>query len=139
MVSRRSHHDPRTLVPPAVESRFRGCTRRDLFRLVAVGVVGSVATPGEVAERSASVAQPVEIGVGPQLFLDDRLVERLESPERRAETPEPLESPVLDSKTFGCTQPYLTVAHDGQRQRFRLWYNHGPAVWHAESVDGGAG
>ena len=79
---------------------------------------------------------PLEIGVGPQLFLDDYLIDRLEGLERRAESPERLEGPVLDSKTFGCTQPYVTVTHDRERHRFRLWYNHGPAVWHAESEDG---
>ena len=60
-------------------------------------------------------AQPVEIGVGPQLFLDDHLIDRLEGLERRAEPPERLEGPVLDSKTFGCTQPYVTVTRDRER------------------------
>jgi hypothetical protein len=78
----------------------------------------------------------VEIGVGPQLFLDDYLIDRLEGLERWTESPERLEGPVLDSKTFGCTQPYVSVTHDRERHRFRLWYNHGPAVWHAESEDG---
>ena len=126
----------RSSPPPSSHHRSGGCTRRDLLRLAGAGAVGCVATRGAATGRSEPAAQPVEIGVGPQLFLDDYLIDRLEGLERRAESPERLEGPVLDSKTFGCTQPYVSVTHDRERHRFRLWYNHGPAVWHAESEDG---
>ena len=128
----------RSSPPPSSHHRSGGCTRRDLLRLAGAGAVGCVATRGAATGRSEPAAQPVEIGVGPQLFLDDYLIDRLEGLERRAEPPERLEGPVLDSKTFGCTQPYVSVTHDRERHRFRLWYNHGPAVWHAESEDGRA-
>jgi hypothetical protein len=67
---------------------------------------------------------------------DDHLIVRLEGLERRPEPPERRDRPVLDSRTFGCTQPYVTVARDRETDRFRLWYNRGPAVWHAQSEDG---
>jgi hypothetical protein len=112
------------------------CTRRHALCLAAAGAVGTIARPRAASGCFDPAAQPVEIGVGPQLFLDDHLIDRLEGLERRSEPPERLDVPVLDSKTFGCTQPYVTVIHDRERQRFRLWYNHGAAVWHAESDDG---
>src|SRR4051794_33308855 len=85
---------------------------------------------------AAEAVRPLTIGVGPQLFLDDYLVGRIEGLVRRVESPERLPRPVLDSKTFGTTQPYLTVLRDEEQQRYRIWYNHGAAVWHAESADG---
>ena len=68
------------------------------------------------------------------------MLERIEGPAGAADfrpQPQRLVSPVLDSKSFGTTQPYLTVLlRDRDRERFRIWYNHSPAVWHAESEDG---
>jgi hypothetical protein len=128
-------------IPPS-----RDCTRRDVLRLAAAGAVAGVVRPRPLAAdepvgflRVAARTQetrPVEIGNGPHLFLDDEVIDRLEGLERRAEPPERLGQPVLDSATFGCTQPYMTVIRDRETQRYRLWYNRGPAVWHAESEDG---
>jgi hypothetical protein len=101
--------------------------RRDFLR--GVGAAAIVAA----LPRSAS-AKPLEIGVGPQLFLDDYLVDRIDGLERKVQQPQKLPRPVLDSKAFGVTQPYLTVLRD--HERFRIWYNRGPAIWHAESADG---
>jgi hypothetical protein len=110
--------------------------RRDFLRVggacVCTGAL-SYSTRATAVDRRG---RPLEIGHEPQLFLDDFLIERIEGIERRTESPERLGAPVLDSATFGCTQPYLTVARDEETGRFRLWYNRGPAVWHAESDDG---
>jgi hypothetical protein len=76
-----------------------------------------------------------EIRPGPQLFLDDFLIERMEGLRREVQIPQRLAHPVLDSKTFGTSQPYLTVLPDGAGKGFRMWYNHGPAIWHAQSAD----
>lgn len=83
---------------------------------------------------AAPARAPIELGFGPQLFLDDILVDRIDGLVRKVRPPERLPRPVLDSKTFGTTQPYLTVLREGDR--FRIWYNRGPAVWHATSADG---
>ena len=83
----------RSSPPPSSHHRSAGCTRRDLLRLAGAGAVGCVATRGAATGRSEPAAQPVEIGVGPQLFLDDYLIDRLEGLERRAESPERLRGP----------------------------------------------
>src|SRR4051794_37877307 len=90
------------------------------------------------AARSAAAGdrEALEVGAGPHLFLDDYLVAESERLEKVVQAPRRLEAPVLDSARFGTTQPYLTVLQDPDSRRFRLWYNHGPALWHAESEDG---
>jgi hypothetical protein len=90
--------------------------------------------PTGVPHQAADVS--LEIGLGPHLFLDDYLLDRNEGLRRQVQQPRRLAKPVLDSKGFGTTQPYLTVLHDRDQNQFRLWYNRGPAVWHAESADG---
>ena len=114
--------------------------RRDFLR--GVGIISGLALvpppAGRATTRESDQAQdrPLEIGLGPQLFLDDYVLDRIEGLTRQVRQPQRLASPVLDSKSFGTTQPYLTVLRDRDRERFRIWYNHGPAVWHAESEDG---
>jgi len=84
----------------------------------------------------AEAPDALDIGSGPHLFLDDHLIERLDGLKREVQSPQRFGPPVLDSKTFGTTQPYLTVLRDAASRRFRMFYNHGPAIWHAESEDG---
>src|SRR3954462_9170590 len=64
----------------------------------------------------------LEIGLGPQLFLDDYLIESMDGLRRVVQTPARLSKPVLDSKTFGTTQPYMTVLRDKEADRYRIWY-----------------
>src|SRR5438552_2173741 len=109
--------------------------RRDFLRHIGVTATSLALSP--LASLSASEQKPpLDLGLGPQLFLDDYWIDRKDGLLRRVEQPERLAKPVLDSKTFGTTQPYLTVLRDPAAGHFRLWYNHGPAIWHAESVDG---
>src|SRR3954452_874657 len=112
--------------------------RRDF--LLGAGVASGLALLPRAASRSAGTTRiadrPLEIGVGPQLFLDDYLIERIVGLERAVCQPERVPGPVLSSKAFGVTQPYLTALRDPDTRRFRMWYNRGPAVWHAESADG---
>ena len=114
--------------------------RRDFLRSVGtisgLALVPPPAGRATAKEREKTQDRPLEIGLGPQLFLDDHVLERIEGLARQVQQPQRLVSPVLDSKSFGTTQPYLTVLRDRDRERFRIWYNHGPAVWHAESEDG---
>src|SRR5438128_2467685 len=106
--------------------------RRDFLR--SVGAASCYL--GLATDVSPAAARPLEIGFGPQLFLDDYLIERLDGLSREVQQPQRLAQPVLDSKTFGTTQPYLTVLRDRDRNRYRIWYNRGPALWHTESEDG---
>jgi hypothetical protein len=109
--------------------------RRDFLRACGASAAG-LALGARPALPGAESNRPLAIGTGPQLFLDDYLVDRLAGLARRVEPPERLPRPVLDSPTFGTTQPYLTVLRDEEGKRYRLWYNRGPAVWHAQSEDG---
>src|SRR5262245_14407404 len=108
--------------------------RRDFLEACGSSAAGVALGTGFVS--LAAAPRPLAVGPGPQLFLDDYLVGRLDGLVRRVELPERLPGPVLDSKTFGTTQPHLTVLRDDAGPRYRLWYNRGPAVWHAESADG---
>jgi hypothetical protein len=85
---------------------------------------------------SAPRVSPLEFGSGPQLFLDDYLIESMDGLKRVVGSPDRMPKPVLDSKTFGTTQPYMTVLRDPDTDRYRIWYNNKAAVWHAESDDG---
>src|ERR1051325_1867807 len=97
-----------------------------LTSALALGITGTHA--------AAKFSPPLNIGLGPQLFLDDYIIDTLEGLKREVQHPQRFGAPVLDSKTFGTTQPYLTVLRD-EKKRFRMFYNHGPAIWHAESED----
>ncbi len=98
------------------------------------GVCASLATSSVFAQPADPA--PLDIGTGPQLFLDDYLIDRLDGLIRRVQTPRRHGPPVLDSKTFGTSQPYLTVLPQDGGKGYRIWYNHGGAIWHAESADG---
>jgi hypothetical protein len=52
------------------------------------------------------------IGTGPQLLLDDFLIDRVDGLRWRVQALQRLPQPVLDSRTFGTTQLYLTILHD---------------------------
>jgi hypothetical protein len=108
--------------------------RRDFLEVCGASVAGLALGVGVVG-RADEAPRPLTVGTGPQLFLDDYLIDQLDGLARRIEQPERLPKPVLDSATFGTTQPYLTVLRDEENQRYRIWYNRGPAVWHAESAD----
>jgi hypothetical protein len=85
---------------------------------------------------ASTQAKPLSLGSGPQLFLDDCIIDKREGLKREVQQPQRHGQPVLDSKNFGVTQPYLTVLRDPKTKKFRMFYNRGPAIWHAESDDG---
>jgi hypothetical protein len=49
--------------------------------------------------------RPLRIGLGPQLFLDDFLIDRLDGLVRTVEAPTRLDKPVLDSTMMWTIQP----------------------------------
>src|SRR5437773_625871 len=113
--------------------------RRDFLRGVCASACAGLThlAGSHVAEaRDQAPPRPLEIGLGPQLFLDDYLIDRLDGLTRRVQQPRRLPKPVLDSKTFGTTQPYLSVLPNSGGKGYRIWYNRGDALWHAESEDG---
>ncbi len=105
--------------------------------VLAAPAAGKAHPPSKPAQAAVGdIRRGDEIASGVQLFLDDRAIEEVDGLVRRIFPPERLPRPVLDSKTFGVTQPYLSVFYDRDHSRYRLWYNHGPAIWHAVSTDG---
>jgi hypothetical protein len=110
--------------------------RRQFLGGVAAVSAGVALGTNRLAAEPQKPDRPLRVALGPQLFLDDFLIDRLDGLVRTVEAPTRLDKPVLDSKTFGTTQPYLSVVRDAEGKRYRLWYNHGPAVWHAVSPDG---
>ncbi len=110
--------------------------RRQFLGGVTAASLGVALGLPRLAAQPKQTDKPLDVGLGPQLLLDDFLVDRLDGLVRKVEPPSRLDRPVLDSKTFGTTQPYLSVLRDAESKRYRIWYNHGPSVWHAESDDG---
>jgi hypothetical protein len=101
----------------------------------ALAATGATIVANQFA-RAAERSSALDIGLGPQLYLDDYIVESMDGLKRVVHPPKRLPKPVLDSKTFGTTQPYMTVLRDAETNRYRIWYNNKAAVWHAESDDG---
>src|SRR5262245_15749522 len=109
--------------------------RREFIEKAGLAAAGLAARPATgVAPRGKETA--LEIGAGPHLLLDDYIIAGSEGLATMVHSPEKLPAPVLCSARFGTTQPYLTVLRDPEGKRLRLWYNRGPAIWHAESADG---
>ena len=67
--------------------------RRDFLETCGLSCAGLA-----LGVSAAEVPRPLIIGPGPQLFLDDYLVGRLEGLVRHVESPERLPRPVLDSR-----------------------------------------
>src|SRR5262245_20800347 len=83
--------------------------RRDFLEACGASVAGLALGVVGLADEAQ---RPMTVGTGPQLFLDDFLIDHLDGLARRVEQLERLPKPVLDSATFGTTQPYLTVLRD---------------------------
>src|SRR4051812_36305085 len=95
------------------------------------------AASGALSRHAGAAPPPVlRLEAGPHLFLDDFLIERQDGFRRVVRPPQRHGPPVLSSARFGTTQPYLGVLRDQALGRLRLWYNHGPEVWHTDSTDG---
>src|SRR5436309_3239606 len=70
------------------------------------------ACAAEPATAANDKGGPLVIGAGPHLLLDDHLLDKMEGVRREMRSPERLDKPVLDSQTFGTSQPYLSVVYD---------------------------
>jgi hypothetical protein len=110
--------------------------------------VGQVYRPESPTSGRQTQSKPIVINPGPQLFLDDYLIESSQNLRRQPTTlqrdsaiPNPIitgKRPEGGDKNF---QPWLTVLRDPQSKRFRIWYNVGVDQKHSrigymESSDG---
>ncbi|HAZ03734.1 MAG TPA: hypothetical protein DCY97_16420 [Marinilabiliales bacterium] len=70
-----------------------------------------------------SIANPLKLNNGPHLFIDDYLIAEQSFLNRVVNNPEKLEKPVLagGEKPVQVFLPYLSVLHDPQAGKYRLW------------------
>jgi hypothetical protein len=90
--------------------------------------------------RTQAAKRPIDLAIGPQLFVDDFLIHKSAGVRKTMHPPKRYEgNPVLGWREH-TTQPYLTVLRDAATDRFRMWYNYDSgstgAVAYAESADG---
>lgn len=100
----------------------------------------------EGATRTSN-REPIELRTGPQLLLDEYLIESSSNLVRKVNPPRrdsAIPNPIITGKQDGCFQPYLTVLRDPQSSRFRIWFgartedsNPGRSrIGYMESADG---
>lgn len=106
-------------------------------------VIGDFMKEEAVTQTTAQIGEkidaddPVRLGSGPQLFLDDYMIAEAERLERVFHSPKRLPRPVLDFPTFVTTQHHASVLYDPERELYRFWYTSaGSKIRHAESKDG---
>ncbi len=97
----------------------------------------SVLNKSVVVRRSI---EPVDLRTGPQLFIDDYLIDSSSGLKKVTQHPRrSLDGPILGWKEH-TTQPYVTVLRDPKSGKFRMWYNRDSgkdtAIAYAESDDG---
>ncbi len=85
--------------------------------------------------------EPVKLGPGPHLFVDDYLVADQENLTRSVTPPERLPEPVITGEKDDNFQPWFTVIRDPSTRRFRIWYNvptgmSSSHIAYLESADG---
>ena len=87
-------------------------------------------------------AAALQLGSGPQLLLDDYLIESMAHLDRRMQPPRRHGEPVIaEGDLRKLIQPFVTVIHTPDKNLFRMWYSARTAegrVYHAyaESADG---
>ncbi len=79
----------------------------------------------ECAAATVRPAEPIPLGPGPHLLLDEYLIESSPGVTRRM-TPPPrdpnLPNPVVTGPEDRCFQPYFTVSRSPETGTFRIWY-----------------
>lgn len=79
----------------------------------------------EAADVLHRPAGPIALRAGPQLFVDDYLIESSQNLKRVVQQPprDPdISNPVVTGPEDRCFQPFFSVLRDPQTGRFRIWY-----------------
>jgi hypothetical protein len=125
----------------------QGLERRTILLLVSSCLVASawVSTAADQKHPDVTFVAsppliPVDLRIGPQLLIDDSLVEESRGVVKTTHPPRRYENnPILGMEQH-TTQPYVTVLRDPESGRFRMWYNADAgkdcAIAYAESMDG---
>jgi len=101
------------------------------MRLEAGLTLGLVAVLVAVRAEGADGAEPMSLGPGPHLFVDDYLIEKHSGLARVVQHPSRLPEPVVTRPEDKCFQPYVTVALAPSFSTwtpplragpFRIWY-----------------
>jgi len=82
-------------------------------------VLGVVTT---ALANAALAAEPIRLSHGPQLLIDDYLVESQSDLKHTVCPPARLPQPVVTGPEDKCFQPFFTVLRDSTSGRFRIWY-----------------
>jgi hypothetical protein len=75
----------------------------------------------------APAVEPIRLAPGPHLLIDDFLIESATNVSRAVNVPKRdpgIPNPIVTGKEDGCFQPYMTIVHDPDTERFRMWYGH---------------
>ncbi len=70
--------------------------------------------------------EPIQLGSGPYLFLDEYLIDESHNLQRHVNRPvrDPqIPNPLITGKEDECNGPYMTVLRDSDSGTFRIWYN----------------
>ena len=81
----------------------------------------SIYRPGEPPERD----EPLRLGPGPHLFVDDFLIEASTGLTRRVNCPQrdpAIPNPIITGPEDRNFQPYISVLRDPESGRFRTWF-----------------
>ncbi|MFV2069801.1 MAG: type I restriction-modification enzyme R subunit C-terminal domain-containing protein, partial [Pirellulales bacterium] len=98
------------------ETGLRTAVRETTNRDIAASIIGHI--------RHAVLGAPLELSGGPQLFIDNYMINSLSGLSRTINTPDRLPNPIVDDVIDRNRVPYLSVLYDSQTQQYRLWYNN---------------
>lgn len=79
----------------------------------------------EYAAAVARPAGPIALAPGPQLFLDEYLIESAAGVTRKVLSPQrdpAIPNPIITGPEDRCFQPYFTVSRSPETGRYRIWY-----------------
>ena len=79
----------------------------------------------ECAAATVRPVEPIPLGPGPQLLLDEYLIESSQGVTRRVTSPPRdagLPNPIVTGPEDGCFQPYFTVSRSPETGKYRIWY-----------------
>lgn len=79
----------------------------------------------EAADVLRRATGPIVLRAGPQLFVDDYLIESSQNLKRVVQQPSrdtSIPNPVVAGPEDRCFQPFFSVLRDPQTGRFRIWY-----------------
>jgi hypothetical protein len=94
--------------------------RRDFLKLSGTVIGAHMLSPTILA--AADTKQAIDLGPGPQLFIDDHLIGSQSNLQRVTLSPLRLPHPVITGPEDKNFQPYVSVVRDIETKKFRVWY-----------------